>query len=640
MQAQLQALCSHRGTAPPAHWSAPGIHLLSAGQTAGDALSTAPDAGLTLVADGHVDNTADIRMALDLSPNATLAEMLLAAYRHWGRNCARYLLGEFAFAIVSASSRSVFLCRDPIGVKPLYLYRDVGQIVFASEAGIVADCLAEFGGRPKRLDERSLAMLLTRGYPEQGTTCFAGIDAVLPATTLLIEGERVRYETYWRPDPGLVLRHKTDADYDTAFRETFEESLNDRMRRAGTKAATLSGGLDSSTIALLAARSAPSFRVYSTSWPASPDGPFIDAVLNTGSFTPSAFDAISASPLGATEVASDKPVSNVNWYSVTNMFAAAASDGISTILSGFGADEVVGYGFERLILLARSGDWVAFARESAALSQTFGVAQRDYFRMFGEPAILATARTGHWLKFARHLHGARRHLRVSPRALMSAAGLPATRAGLRRLVVRAAPPSEVSSLVPPYLAADFVRRTDLQDRLRAEEAGYLPDDLRRSQIEAFCTAPQISQMLESYDLTAAQFGLEQTYPFLDRRMVELCFALPYETKLVDGWTRLILRRSMQDVLPERVCWRTDKGNDSMGARLALQASKDTLDALIVADPDPIAPYFDVDAVRTAYARYLAAPEEVTATDLFAVFQAASTAIWLDRAGLDCGRSAP
>ena len=132
------------------------------------------------------------------------------------------------------------------------------------------------------------------------------------------------------------------------------------------------------------------------------------------------------------------------------------------------------------------------------------------------------------------------------------------------------------------------------------------------------------------DHTAAMLNVEPRYPFLDRRLMEFCLALPFEQKLRDGWTRAIFRFAMEGILPREVQWRVGKGNLSTNVRLALLKERDVLDRVILDDPAVIEDYIDIPALRGAYSRYLAQPASATEQDLFTVFLSANLALWLSR----------
>jgi asparagine synthetase B (glutamine-hydrolysing) len=219
------------------------------------------------------------------------------------------------------------------------------------------------------------------------------------------------------------------------------------------------------------------------------------------------------------------------------------------------------------------------------------------------------------------------------RPIMAAAGLPVSGENLRAFLSSKSEKRDgckSPALINTCLHPEFLRRTNLLERL--DSVGCSEPNGKSQQRSAWihdvCDSPMITHFLEAFDRTAAAEGLEKTFPFLDQRMVELCFALPSNARLKDGWTRVILRRAMKDTLPETVRWRTDKGNDGMGARLGLLLSREQLTHLICDEPEIIAPYFDIDALRAAYNRFVASPTSAATGDLFSIFLAASLARWL------------
>jgi asparagine synthase (glutamine-hydrolysing) len=137
-----------------------------------------------------------------------------------------------------------------------------------------------------------------------------------------------------------------------------------------------------------------------------------------------------------------------------------------------------------------------------------------------------------------------------------------------------------------------------------------------------------------FDHTAAMFSLEPRYPFFDRRLMEFCLALPFEQKLQNGWSRSILRRAMESILPPTVQWRMDKGNLSVNVRRRLLEERETLDGVILHDPGVIKAYVDVSALRDTYRRYLSQPvQSISEIDLFTIFLSVNLALWLRQSGL-------
>ena len=138
--------------------------------------------------------------------------------------------------------------------------------------------------------------------------------------------------------------------------------------------------------------------------------------------------------------------------------------------------------------------------------------------------------------------------------------------------------------------------------------------------------------LEVGDKAAAAFSLEPRYPFFDRRLMEFCLALPPEQKLHQGWTRVVMRRAMDQILPDAVRWRVGKADLSPNFKRRLwDRDRDLLDDVIVNDPQVIEDYVDVSALRDAYRRYASQP--MAEDDALTVYSAVILALWLRRTGL-------
>ena len=106
--------------------------------------------------------------------------------------------------------------------------------------------------------------------------------------------------------------------------------------------------------------------------------------------------------------------------------------------------------------------------------------------------------------------------------------------------------------------------------------------------------PLYQYALEVADKSSAAFQVEARYPFFDRRLIELCLSLPARLKLGQGWTRLILRRAMEGILPESVRWRPNKANLSPNFFYRLvDRDQQMLKSVILEDPSEIEPYLDI-----------------------------------------------
>ena len=222
----------------------------------------ADDGAYTIVFNGEIYNYRELRAELSAQGRkfrtATDTEVVLQAYAAWGgATCLERLSGMFAFAIWDAPRHRLFLARDRLGIKPLYLTERRDCIAFASEAKALLH-LPDF--RPE-CDADAVGEFLFCGYPLGKHSFFAGIESVLPGECVEIEASGVVRRRYWdvpfRPDaPGAT------ADED-ALLALLEDAVRRELHADVPIGSCLSGGLDSSVVSALAAKHLPGLRTFS-----------------------------------------------------------------------------------------------------------------------------------------------------------------------------------------------------------------------------------------------------------------------------------------------------------------------------------------------------------------------------------------
>ena len=167
-------------------------------------------------------------------------EIILAAYRKWGKDCVKKFNGIFAFVIWDRAKRELFLARDHIGVKPLYYYLDGRKFIFSSEIKSILEC-----GVPRRLNREAFNHYLRVLYVPEPLTMFCGIYKFPQASYGFLRDGKLTIEKYWSAEPGNYL---------DISKLHLEEELRNRMRQAvKTQLISdkplglyLSGGIDSS----------------------------------------------------------------------------------------------------------------------------------------------------------------------------------------------------------------------------------------------------------------------------------------------------------------------------------------------------------------------------------------------------------
>src|SRR5437588_4690530 len=250
---RMAADLDHRGPNGPGSFAAEGVALgfrrlaIIDLSDAGDQPFASEDGALRLVHNGEVYNYRELRRELEADGHrfrsATDTEVILAAYREWGERCVERFNGMWAFALWDGPRRRLFASRDRFGVKPFYYSLDGDRLAFASEP-------RAFRADPEtRLEPNPRA---AREYLEQAyldhtdETFFAGIRKLPPAHSLVFDEHGLRLERYWPLEP----HDEPQRDAAGAVRELFLDSVRLRLRSDVPVGTALSGGLDSSAIAV------------------------------------------------------------------------------------------------------------------------------------------------------------------------------------------------------------------------------------------------------------------------------------------------------------------------------------------------------------------------------------------------------
>ena len=558
---------------------------------------------LVLTADARIDNRDELIASLGLSRHRSRelgdSELILRAYQRWGEACPAKLLGDFAFALWDGHRGVLFCARDPMGVKPFYYHQAPRLFACASEIKALLS-LAEV---PRRLNEARIGDYLLTDFEDKTTTFYQDIHRLPPGHQMTVTPDGARIHPYWSPDPQRELPLRDEREYVEAFRELFTEAVRCRLRSPSPPGAMLSGGLDSSSIACVAARilsqaAAGPLHTFSAIFPSLAEADrriderrYIDAVLATGGFQPHYVHADALSPLIDLLWREEEAIPAPSLYMDQAIFQAARGQGLRVLLSGFDGDTTVSYGYEYLEELARTGRWRRLLDEATALARNLGVPRQRVI----------------W------------HLGIRPLA-------PEWMIALWRRARRRSPEQPITREI---IHPDLIQRLRERPRSRHDNGSSPRVDGRLAHYQAL-TSGLLTYALEVLDKAAAPLALEIRYPFFDRRLIEFCLALPLEQKLRHGWPRAILRQAMQGVLPPQVQYRLNKGNLSANfKRKLLDQDRERLDEVIRDPPDPLRAYVHLPALRAAYHRYIAEPlarEE----EAVAVFLAAVLALWFRR----------
>jgi len=567
--------------------------------------------GCVITADVRLDNRRELLDALHLPERETTvgdAALILAAYDYWGIECVTRLLGDFAFAIWDPRNRRLFCALDHFGMKPFYYHHTHGRFfAFASEPRAIL----VLPQTPYRINEGRIADFLVSELEgiDKTSTFFEEVYRLPPAHTVSVTPEGVTQRRYWSLEPGAELRLKSDAAYAEAFLDVFTEAVRCRLRSAGPVGSMLSGGMDSGSVVAVARRllAEEGRGPLSTFSATSPDRAecietrTIQSAIGMGGLDPHVvrFDQLSEYMPELEELTWSLEEPFDNYMTLQQMiYLEARRSGVKVVLDGVAGDIVLGEG-SHLVRLLRRGRWCSALREALGQQRYYGSAYAPW------TDLLRSARAALIPNSVRRLRQ-----RVT---------------GRRRLHRRARRRISESKLNP-----DFARRIDLEDRLRVlheqSPAGIAPDyvvERARSIDHAYLTVGR-----ERYDRIAAAIAIEPRDPFLDKRVVDYCVALPGDQRLKGGWPKEILRRSMSDSLPNAVVWRRGKEHLGWAFTLAfIDIVKDHMKVDIAGRQGTISTYLNWEAIDWLRSSKL---EDAPAASTQTMYDAAHLGTWLGR----------
>lgn len=468
----------------------------------------------------RIDNMDALRRTLGLAGEASVEQVLLEGWRVWGDELANRLRGAFAFAIFEPQRQILSLVRDISGLAPLFYVAAPNCLAVAATSRMARALF----GQELSLDEVFHAEFLNSQSTTRGRTFFAGLSRLLPAHILEFsaasDGEMRRY---WSPHD--VPRDVPCDDAAARFRKLFDRSVL-RSFHPGKTAVLLSGGMDSSAIlgAVTANGIAPSeipclTKTYrgTRGWS---DAHYLDVLrdhfdLELNEVPSDRHDPLEA--IGEYLALLDGPYLSYGHSVTAKLQKVARARGWTTLLSGHGGDEVVGYGSGRLNELARAHRWLSVWRETAGVAQLSRDSRLRFMR-----------------NYLTHYPAYRPLERVIRKIL------PDTQT--------AGDPS-LSDRAEDLVGAEQLTYVSLQSRRDHDE--------RMLHLEAL-ESPMQPLAIESIMQTSRAAGVVTEMPFYDRDLIEFSLSLPSHWKLRGGLTRFVLREAMRSRLPREVLERGTK----------------------------------------------------------------------------------
>jgi asparagine synthase (glutamine-hydrolysing) len=520
-----------------------------------------------IVFNGEIYNHIELKQTLAARGHqfvsATDTEVIVHAYEEWGEDCVGRFNGMWALAIWNQRTRELFCSRDRFGVKPFYYFLTDDVFIFASEIKAILPAL---DGCPSP-DGGVIYDYLLRGELCHGPeTFFEGIKRLEPAHNLTISGNSVKKQRYWN-----YRTQSHEYDYtrpvDT-FKELFHDAVTLRLRSDVPVGMALSGGLDSTSV-LAAARKNGRDAIKSFS-----------AVFPGYEYDESHYAQLAARHLGSELLCIDyKPYHLVNelerviWYmDYPALFGQIlsrweimrlASRHVKVILEGQGGDELLAgyldryfghYALDEICHLKR-GQFVCNVKELAAST-------RRMYRCNGLAPYYNLVKD-----FA-----ARFNFRLTRPTVT------------RRAVTR----EKAFHASPTNRTLDRPFEHHLNNALYHDHAQRI-----------------LPMLLKFGDAISMAFSMEARVPFLDYRLVEFVFALPYYQKFSGSTSKWLLREALQCIVPQEILTRKDKvGFVTPDSQWLKKCIESEIKPLLLSDRTRARKVFDVEEMSRLLNKYM------------------------------------
>ena len=496
------------------------------------------DAANWITYNGEIYNFVELRDELGSNLFATRSdtEVILHAYRKWGQDCVDHFRGMFAFALWDEQARTLFCARDRFGIKPFYYTVVDGVFYFASEAKALLPFLPSID-----TDLEAFKEYLSFQFCLDGKTLFKGIRELAPGHVMIIRNGRLDLRRYWEVYYNLDFDH-TGKYFEERIQALLEESVSFHLRSDVPVGAYVSGGLDSSVVAsLAAARQGHGFLGFTGRFAmgdAYDESRYAKVLAKSCEFELHEIaitDADFVRTIEAVIYHLDFPAAGPGSFP-QYMVSQLAGKHRKVVLGGQGGDEVFG-GYARY-LIAYFEQCIKAAIDGTTHSGNFIVTYesiipnltvlRDY-----KPLLQEFWREGMFEELDR------RYFRLINRA-------PDLRDEINWDALHGYSPYETFRAV--FLGKNVQKESYFDSMTHFDFKTLLP------------------ALLQVEDRVSMAHGVESRVPFLDHALVELAATIPSNIKFKDGTMKHVLKNAVKSLLPDEIANRTDK----MGFPVPLQ----------------------------------------------------------------------
>ena len=467
-----------------------------------------------IVYNGEVYNFVEIRSELarlgHVFHSSSDTEVILAAYAEWGTECFARFRGMWGLVLVDCLRGEAILCRDRLGIKPLYVWQRSGIMAVVSEI----KQLHHIPDITFTMNHATVSEYLRTGYEASERSFLQDVQPVPAGTWIKVALDTLvasSPQDYWHPE--RITVSVTDArEASQLFAQKLRECVTIHLRSDVPVGCALSGGLDSSSIATLVHHlqqdTKSSLHTFTATFPgdAVDERAYVDAVLPAIQAMPHFVTPHPANFLEEMDAfihTHDEPVGSLSVYAGYCIARLTREAHVPVTLNGQGGDEIL------------SGYWQSY------------------------------------LFYLRHLAQQKRFVPLAHNLLGAATwkGNPTLLAQIPVMLKRFYARRNASPLFRLKMQTEDTHASILSKVLALDEQSWRLAEIRTM---------FLPRLLKWDDRNSMAFSVEGRYPFLDHELIDLCLSFAPHTLYHYGWTKYPLRTGLRNVLPERLLTRRSK----------------------------------------------------------------------------------
>ncbi len=537
---RMNDVITHRGPDDEGFYLTPSVGLamrrLSIIDVAGGHQPIAnEDGSVQIVFNGEIYNFQELRNRLEKAGHRfsthSDTEAIVHGYEEYGTDVVHHLRGMFGFALWDGNNDTLFVVRDRPGIKPLHYYKDDEKFLFGSEIKSILQCERV----PREVNLEALDRFLTFEYVFSPETIFQNIQKLPPGHFLLLRNGDIRIEQYWDNLPTMPNEQYNEDDYAHHLAELLEESVKMRLISDVPLGALLSGGIDSSAVvAFMAKHSGKPVKTFSIGFEEQTYNELDYARTVSKHFHTEHHEFIikpDAVDLVETLVKNlDEPFGDFSIFP-TYLVSKMAREHVTVALSGDGGDELFA-GYDTYL-----ADWAARGYQKIP-----AVFRNRVLAPLIERIPPSPKKKGFVNRTKRFVEGA-----MLPPDLMHTRWMIFLQEQEKRRLytgelLNAYEHGNSYAFIQEYFTRSWNGVTPLAQQEYVDIKTYLTDDI-----------------LVKVDRMSMAPSLETRVPFLDHKVMEFAATIPTSLKLKGLTTKYILKKAVNELLPEKILVRGKEG---------------------------------------------------------------------------------